>query len=167
MLGGNRMAEHSLRIKKEVYSIEVNENGDTIEFDLKDIGIGNKYLNAIDEINKEQKRFVEEKEKIFQNYNLEMEDIKKINIENGVGRDIYQLEMSFFENARKILDGVLGDGACQKIFGNSNYPEMFEELNEALKPHFKNMKIDVKARQRELLKKYKSGKGKSNNRVLR
>lgn len=157
-----------IRIKKDLYEIEVNDNGDKISFDLKDISLGNKYLKAMDRVNAEQKRYNNERKNIFKKYNLNPEDIKEISISKGIGKELYQLEMNFYYAARNILDEVLGENACQKIFGDSNYPEMFTELAEALKPHFKKMQINVKSRQKELLDKYNSRNKKGNiKRVIR
>lgn len=158
--------KNSIRIKKDIYEIEVNDNGDKIYFDLKDISIGNKYLEAIQKVNEEKKKYNKELQNIFQKYNLKMDKIKKINFDDGIGRDIYQLEMNFFYKAREIIDGVLGKNACQKIFGDSNYPEMFDELAKALEPHFKRMQFDIKSRQKELLKKYNNNKKEKYNKVI-
>lgn len=160
--------KNSLRIKKDLYEIEVNDNGEKIYFDLKDISLGNKYLKAMDRIKEEQKRYSKDRKDILEKYNVKPEDVKEISIDKGIGKEIYQLEMDFFQVARNILDEVLGENACQKIFGDSNYPEMFNELAEALEPHFRRMKFDVKSHQKELLKKHNSNNKKGRyNKVIR
>ena len=160
--------KNSIRIKKDLYEIEVNDYGEKIYFDLKDISLGNKYLKAMDRIKEEQKRYNKDRKDIFDKYAIKPEDMKNISIDRGLGRELYQLEIDFFYIARSILDEVLGENACQKIFGDSNYPEMFNELGEALEPHFKKMKFDVKSRQKELLKKYNSDNKKGRyNKVIR
>ena len=48
-----------------------------------------------------------------------------------------------FKEMRIAMDAFLGDGACQKIFGDRNYVEMYDELFEALAPHMEKMKINT------------------------
>ena len=57
---------------------------------------------------------------------------------------------------RKEFDSFMGDGACDKIFGDSNYYGMFWQLFDALDPHFKKMKIKSQKAKRKLVDKYLS-----------
>ena len=107
---------NSLRIEnKDIYRIEVNDKGEYIEFDLTDISTGAKLYDALNEV-----------KKIESKYTKEMQE---------VGDDIYkyfQIEQSMFQETRKAIDKVLGENACQKIFGDRNYYEMFTDLLEEL-----------------------------------
>ena len=40
------------------------------------------------------------------------------------------------------MDAFLGAGACQKIFGDRNYVEMYDDLFDQLAPHFEKMKLN-------------------------
>ena len=55
---------------------------------------------------------------------------------------------------RSLFDSFLGEGACQKIFGNTDRYGMFEDLLNALQPHFDKMKIDLDKIKKELVEKY-------------
>lgn len=156
---------NQLRIKKDLYEIEVNDKGEKITFDLKDLSIPKRLNEAIERIDNETKIYNGRLNEILKKYNLKQEDIKNISISKGVGKEVYDLQMDFFGIARDILDSVLGENACQKIFGDSNYIEMFQDLFEALKPHFKKMKFDIKSKQKALLEKYNSNN--KNARVIR
>ena len=52
------------------------------------------------------------------------------------------------------MDMFLGEGACQKIFGDKNYPDMFSDLGEQLKPHLEKMGVSVKQLREKTLQKH-------------
>lgn len=56
-----------------------------------------------------------------------------------------QMVDKFYQDARAALDTFLGAGACQKIFGDKNYADMFADLLAALKPEFEKMGIDAES----------------------
>ena len=128
----------SLRIEsKDIYTIEVNDNGDTIEFDLVDVELPFKCENAWAEVNKISKDLQAQLVIISK-----QEDTK-----NGDRLLTKKEEMTIeayrkaFREMRVAMDGFLGEGACQKIFGDRNYLEMFSDLFEALKPHLEKMEL--------------------------
>ena len=55
---------------------------------------------------------------------------------------------------RKEFDSFLGEGACQKIFGDANYYCMYLQLFDALEPHFKKMEIKLEKGKEILANKY-------------
>ena len=55
---------------------------------------------------------------------------------------------------RSVMDEFLGKDACQKIFGDSNYITMFEDLFEQLEPHFINLKFNAEKLKDEIVNKY-------------
>ncbi|MBO7079516.1 MAG: hypothetical protein J6W64_06880 [Bacilli bacterium] len=101
----------SLRIKNnDVYRIEVNDNGEYIEFDLRDIGLKAKCYQALDDI-----------DKIIDTYQPKLKEAQ-------TDKEETLLEQQIFKKIRSAMDNFLGEGACQKIFGDRNYYEMFEDL---------------------------------------
>lgn len=143
---------NKLRIKnKDIYRIEVNDEGECIEFDLADIGLKVKCYKALDEIEKVAERY-KEKVQIVQ-------DDKELSI----------LENNTFIEMRKAMDIFLGEGACQKIFGNRNYLSMFDDLMKELtrkrkelggKSHFDMLKLSSKDTNDRIINKYNKNKKK-------
>jgi len=140
--------------KKNIYTIEVNDNGDTIEFDLEDIGTKIRLVKALKEL-----------ERIKDNLKKELyiidkrEDIKGKYISKNE-EDMLKLVEKAYKDMRSTMDLVLGEGACQKIFGNRNYPTMFDDLMKQLEPHLEKMKISYKSIVRDLEKKYSNTQSK-------
>ncbi len=105
----------SLRIKnKDVYRIEVNDKGEFIEFDLKDVGSRLRLFEALDKIEEVQKEFNEKVEKSM------------------TEKEMTILENEMFAKMREAMDIFLGKNGCQKIFGDSNYYEMYADLLKEL-----------------------------------
>ena len=103
---------NSIRIeKKDIYTIEVNDNGDTIEFDLADIELPFKFQRAIDGIKTlrqelKGKLLVIDKKKDHKGKDEFMTDNEKARLE---------LYKETFLKMRASMDEFLGVGACQKI----------------------------------------------------
>lgn len=105
-----------LRIQnKDIYRIEVNNKGEYIEFDLSDIGLKVKCYEALDKI-----------EKIANDYKSKFNN-------QLTEKEIAYIEQDMFKEMRKAMDSFLGENACQKIFGDKNYYEMFDDLIRELK----------------------------------
>ena len=151
---------NSIRIeKKDIYTIEVNDNGDTIEFDLVDIELPFKFDRALAEVNRiyrdlKAKLVVIEKKEDHQLRNEIMTANEKAKLE---------AHRTAFKEMRVAMDAFLGEGACQKIFGNRNYLEMYDDLFEALQPHFEKMNLNSKGITDRIKAKY----GKKDDGVLR
>ena len=136
-----------LRINKDdVYRIEVNDNGDYIEFDLLDIELPMKVINLGKEIEKQTDFYNKKSIAIYKQYkdNQELLYINK-----------NKCDVDFCNKLRKEFDKLLGENACYKIFGDINRIGMFDDLFEQLMPHFEKMKIDIEKAQDKLLEKYK------------
>jgi hypothetical protein len=131
---------NSIRIeKRDIYTIEVNDNGDVIEFDLVDIELPFKCERALNEINKIHKDL---KAKLViidkkQDHNLPG-DVMTANEKAKL-----EAHKRAFKDMRIAMDAFLGEGACQKIFGDRNYIEMYDDLFEQLAPHFEKMKLNA------------------------
>ena len=144
---------NSLRVeKKNIYQIEVNDKGEYIEFDVEDIGLRARCYKALDKIKEIEKEYKEKAKKV-----------KSF-------KDSAILEADMFEELRNAMDDFLGKGACQKIFGDRNYAEMFNDLLEELtkpreelggKSHFDMIKISADATNKKVMDKYKKVSKKS------
>ena len=140
----------NLRIKKNnIYTIEVNDEGETIEFDLEDISLRAKLFQALDKIKEIENEFYEKSK-----------DLK-------TEKDIANAELYFFQQLREAMDSFLGEGACRKIFGDRNYYSMFDDLFKELnrkrpelggKSHFDKMRLSVEETNKKIVSKYKKNK---------
>jgi hypothetical protein len=59
-----------------------------------------------------------------------------------------------FKEMRVAVDAFLGEGACQKIFGDRNYIEMYDDLFRELAPHLEKMKITNEGIMERIKNKY-------------
>lgn len=120
---------NKLRVeKKNTYTIEVNDNGETIEFDLADIELPFKLQRAYDGIKKAQTQ-LKGKIAIIEKQQ-DRKDNKHLMSKNE--EEMLKAWKQTFIDMRKAMDEFLGDGGCQKIFGDSNYLEMFDDLFDEL-----------------------------------
>lgn len=135
-----------LRVEKDnVYKIEVNDKGECIEFDLLDIELPIKLINASEELKKQKKIYKEKNEKL-KNENLNpAEDMLKQ----------YEIDKEFCQTMRDVLDSFLGENACQKIFGDTNRIGMFDDFFAQLEPHLDKIIINVEQVKKDLIEKYK------------
>ena len=136
--------------KKNIYTIEVNDNGDTIEFDLEDIGLNFKLLKALKEVDR-IKDYMKKEVSIID----KRQDVKGKYISKNE-EDLLRLWNKAFKDMRNAMDMFLGEGACQKIFGDRNYIEMFDDLMDQLKPHLEKMKVSYKDIKDRIQNKYSS-----------
>ena len=132
------------RKKEDFYRLQINDTDDYIEFDLTDISLPERVLNAADNIAKMDSNYQKEREEIAKKYDDEAARIRKL----------IALEKEKSIAMRKEFDSFLGEGACQKIFGDTNYYGMYLQLFDALEPHFKKMEINLKKGKEKLAKKY-------------
>ena len=141
---------NKLRIeKKDIYTIEVNDKGECIEFDLADINLNLKGYQTLEKL--------EEKMKEIKN------SINEFNNKKASEKEFLEFENQAFFELRKIMDNFLGEGACQKIFGDRNYYEMFDDLIDELtkprkelngKSHFDMLKITSDGLKERIANKY-------------
>lgn len=140
---------NSLRVtNKDLYVIEVNDNGDTIEIAKNDVDLPLKVAKCHDDIQKIVKR-LEDLDK------LERGEIKEGQVFTDSEIEEFTTFSECYSAMRKAVDRLLGEGACQKIFGDNNWLEMFDDLFEALQPHFEAMGVTSFSRTVEAIdKKY-------------
>ncbi len=137
----------SLRIKNDdIYEIEVNDKGEKITFYLTDIELPLKIermYQKISEIGQDMKKEVDVTEEDVTG----AIDAKKL----AENRQVAEA----FKKMRAATDEVLGEGACQKIFGDINYLTMFDDLFEALEPHLTKMNLQTANINKRIMEKYK------------
>lgn len=139
-----------IRIKKNnVYKIEVNDEGEYIEFDLEDIGLRTKLYKALENIRRIEKEYTEKFRKVKSN------------------KELAFVENDFYQELRNAMDSFLGENACKKIFGDRNYANMFNDLLEELtkkrkelnnKSHFDMLQLSTKEINSKIMEKYKKNK---------
>lgn len=143
---------NKIRVKSNsLYKIEVNDKGETIEFDLADPGLPLKLIDCYDKLKNLMNKMENEKGSITEKEDEEFNDITTIKQKENL-----ELIQNYFIEARNILDIFLGKNACQKIFGDSNWSTMFEDLFEKLNPEFEKMGINIKNAQKNMANKYKN-----------
>ena len=150
----------SLRIeRKDIYTIEVNDKGETIEFDLVDVELPFKCDRAFSEVARIEKEL---KAKLVIIDKQQDHKLKNRTMTANEEARITAYKNAFME-MRVAMDGFLGEGACQKIFGDRNYLEMFNDLFDALKPHLEKMEINTAG----IAKRIKAKYGKQDDGVLK
>lgn len=135
--------------KEGIKQIQVNEQGDYIEIDLMDIELPFK-------VDKTRKELVRQNG-IYKNICKSLEKQYKDN-EDLLRVKEYQAEVDYCKKCRQVLDGLLGEGACHKIFGDTNRYAMFDDYFEQLSETLDEMEIDIKAIKEKLVNKYKKNK---------
>ena len=131
--------------REDYYILEVDDKGDTIEFDLTDIGLAERIMNSSDKIAEQDKK--------YQKRVVELSETFKDD-EVQLTREIIKLEKEQCQEMRKLFDDFLGEGACQKIFGDKNHYGQFNKLLDALEPHYKKMELKMQKAKRKLANKY-------------
>lgn len=135
--------------KKGVKQIQVNEQGDYIEIDLMDIELPFKVENTRKELIRQTNIFKNRCKALEKQYK-DNQDLLRVNR--------YKAENDYCNKCREILDSLLGQGACLKIFGETNRYGMFDEYFEQLANNLESLQIDIEAIKDDLIKKYKNNK---------
>ncbi len=130
---------------EDYYVLTINDEGDEIEFDLTDMGLIEKIMNAGDNVEKYGKEYSEREKAILENTGLS--DEERV-------RQLIELDDEHDKKMRKLFDSFLTEGACDKIFGDKKSVGQYNKLLEALEPHFKKMKIQREKAQQRLVNKY-------------
>ena len=133
------------RDENDYYKLEVNDKGEYIEFDLTDIGLPEKMMEATDKIRKIDAEYVENITSLTDNNELEPEN---------KARQILSIKDKYFKEMTKTFDSFLGEGACNKIFGDKKCYGQYMKLLEALEPHFEKMHIKQEKGRKKLAEKY-------------
>lgn len=117
-----------IRVSRGI-EIEVNENGDFIILNTNDID----FMFKLNDVTMEIEKIVKEgaaKEKAL--------SLKKPTKEIGNLTDLdyeyRKLYQKYFGKIRSAMDKFLGEGACKKIFGETNSWNMWDEFLDAITP---------------------------------
>lgn len=150
--------KNKLRVeRKDVYEIEVNDKGETIVFYMGDVTLPLRMNKAYEEIDKIQK---------WMKAQIVVINKKKDYTEKGSAmshnnKEIMKVYEKGFADMRKAMDVFLGDGGCQKVFGDSDYLEMYDDLWEELTrkqedglSHLDKMQLSTKAITQRIENKY-------------
>jgi len=147
------MATSSIRVKsKSEYIIEVNDNGDTISFDPNDTKLSSKLFEMYDKMDETIKKYEAKAMEIDSRPDEPYKNIGNILNDNDevlnkfMTKNQYdgsKLIDEFYTEARTVIDAFIGNGSCQKIFGDNNYNDMFADLFETLKPEFEKIGINA------------------------
>lgn len=132
------------RDENDFYQLEIDDNGNYIEFDLADIGLAERIMSAGDELEKLALEEEEEKERIMTE---ETNSVKQ-------ARRLIELSSRVDKKKRELFDSFLGEGTCEKIFGNRKTEKQYFKLLEALEPHFKKMNFQIRKGKEKLAEKY-------------
>lgn len=156
------MSDGKIRVKSStMYEIEVNDMGECIYIDVADIGLQARLVECFDQVQKETSNFSKKEKDILNLIQKETKKEGQLYTENE--KKYIKMQDEYYKKCREIMDNFLGERACQKIFGNSNYPSMFIDLFVQLEPHFKKMKLNHEKMQKDLYNKYL----KKNNSILK
>ena len=142
---------NSIRIeKRDIYTIEVNDKGETIEFDLVDIELPFKCERALSEVNRIGNELQAQLVIIGKREDHKQKG-KIMTVNEEACMKAYK---EAFKQMRVAMDAFLGEGACQKIFGNRNYMEMYDDLFKELAPHLEKMKLNTQGISDRIKAKY-------------
>ena len=129
---------NSIRVRnKDTYIIEVNDNGDTIEFDITDIELPFK-LERAQKMAQEAKKWLKSQQVII---SKKQDTAKKGDLMTVKERATLEAYRECFKRMRDAIDEFAGKGASDKIFGDKNYLEMFNDFMEEMQPHFDKMEL--------------------------
>lgn len=129
---------NSIRVRnKDTYIIEVNDNGDTIEFDITDIELPFK-LERAQKMAQEAKKWLKAQQIII---SKKQDTAKKGDLMTVRERATLEAYRECFKKMRAAIDEFAGAGASDKIFGDKNYLEMFNDFMDEMQPHFDKMEL--------------------------
>lgn len=147
--------------RQDIYEIEVNDNGDTIKFFMGDLTLSSRINQAYEEITRIQNEL--NQKIVVINKKQDFRPKNSIMTNNQLAVDKAQKEA--FAKMRKALDLFLGEGGCQKVFGDDNYYEMFNDLFDALSEkdenglsHLDKMGISTESIDKRIREKYEKMK---------
>ena len=129
---------NSIRVRnKDTYIIEVNDNGDTIEFDITDIELPFR-LERAQKMAQDAKKWLKAQQVII---SKKQDTAKKGDLMTVKERATLEAYRECFKKMRTAIDEFAGAGASEKIFGDKNYLEMFNDFMDEMQPHFDKMEL--------------------------
>ena len=147
--------ENQIRIKRaeeDLYRINIADDGTEIVFDLADISLALKCDKAFNKVEANRKRALAQVDVIEKKYQNQPSNEK---LKNQETIEIHKVLNDMFNQNRVIMDNFFGcPGAMQKLFGDSNYIDMYADLYEQLEPHFEKMGMNVEKIAERIKRKY-------------
>ena len=129
---------NSIRVRnKDAYIIEVNDNGDTIEFDITDIELPFR-LERAQKMAQDARKWLKAQQVII---SKKQDTAKKGDLMTVKERATLEAYRECFKKMRAAIDEFAGAGASDKIFGDKNYLEMFNDFMTEMEPHFEKMEL--------------------------
>lgn len=145
---------NSIRVRnKDAYIIEVNDNGDTIEFDTTDIELPFKLERAYKAADAAAKWLKGQLVIISK----KQDTAKKGDLMTVKERATLEAYRECFKKMRAAIDEFAGAGASDKIFGDHNYLGMFDDFMTEMQPHLDKMELNNIDIRKKIEQKY-SGK---------
>lgn len=142
-------AEININNNEDVYRIKINGKDEYIEIDLLDMSLPYRVAQASIDLEKEYNNYEDKLIELCEKHKDDKENDVSFIIEE------HNINLEFCQKAREIFDSFLGEGACQKIFGDKNRVAMFNVLMEQLEPIFKNIKFNKEETQKKIYNKWK------------
>ena len=118
-----------LQLKHKTYKIEITDEGDYIEIDPLDLQFPLAFQKAYEKIQKLQTEAIAAEKEISQTG--DDEDGYVVTRKQAA---VIEMMNEKYNEMRKILDDLFGDGFSFKVFGGRNWITMFNEFFEALTP---------------------------------
>ena len=142
---------NSIRVRnKNSYVIEVNDNGDTIEFDITDIELPFK-LERAKKMAADAYKWLKAQQVIIAK---KQDTVKKGDLMTVKERATLEAYRECFKKMRAAIDEFVGVGGSDKIFGDKNYLEMFNDFMDEMKPHLDKMEIQSIDIRKKIEEKY-------------
>lgn len=142
---------NSIRVKsKTLYEIEVNDNGDTIAFDVTDIELPFK-LERAHKMATDAQNWLKGQQVIIAK---KQDTAKKGDFMTTKERATLEAFRECFKRMRAAIDEFAGAGASDKIFGDTNYLEMFNDFMEEMQPHLDKMELKTFDVKKKIEEKY-------------
>lgn len=149
------MEENKIRIKRneeDFYRINISDDGEEIVFDLTDVSLYSKAEKAFREVKSNENRALQ---RLKASENKYVNQPMNEELEKQRATEFVKIYNDLYTDNRRIMNEFLGNPkAMDCLFGDSNYVEMYNDLFDALEPHFKKMEISVQSIKDRLEKKY-------------
>lgn len=143
-----------LGIIDEKGNIVKDEKGDEIclEFDLGDINLPLNYNKCVNMIKQARNKLKTQ----FIIIDKKQDHKKHNNILSQNEEEKMKVVKQFYREMEEAMDVFLGKGGTRKYLnGRKPYWEMFDDIDEALKPHLKNLKLTATDMTNRIKEKYK------------
>lgn len=140
-------------IKDENGNEKKDENGNLVvlEFDLEDIELPLKYNKCEFLVRKAQEDL--KWKYIIIDKKQDVNDKKMLLSKNE--EEKVKAMKQYYKDMEVAMDLFLGEGGVQKLFGDTRYYEMFDDLAEMLEPILPKLKINMDAITEKVKNKYK------------